>query len=957
MAEEVQINNVGGEGVASEVTLARLVSITEAMAKKAGVNPEDVTKKLKALADSTDKSIKSTKEVTKADKALASAGYAAATALSSIGGLVGGAVLSSFGALARSGTGLAQAFISGSTQLESFASQIPLVGAQLGMLAGLFDRSFASFQDVAGSGAAFNNSLTELRTAAAGARMPLEQFTAMVSANSDKLATFGGTATQGAQQIVALNRALGSNRDDLLNMGLNYQEINEALIDYQYLQRAGNRGIRLNAAQQAQQAEAAADYTKNLVTLGKLTGEDVKSQQEKIAQAQMHVAMQTKLASLSTVERAKMDALMADTLASGGQAAVDALTREFLEMPPMTEEAALYTSQFGENVASIASRLDSVYDSNVTAADMAATSSEYMAGIINGNAAVMERLGPGLSAAAAGLDGPMATIAQQLHGAGIQFTDFIDSTTGEVDQTRLLQALESARLEGDARNNSTQGMVSFLEALANVRQAFETQIISPLMGAVAPALLAMSDAITGVERDDEGNIIPKFDEDGNIIQNENKFADAIALVSGYITDTLAPGILNFIDAVKKDPVQAFKDLAANIGDAMMDIFLGPNTKTIMTPGGEQEVEIEREGGMLSTLGTALINGMVAGVEALWDSASPFTKAMVAGAALLFVAGGPLTRAMVAGVGSLMSGAVNRLRGAGPSTPGATPGAPGAPAGKQSLLRRGLGFAGRVASKAALPLAAGMSLYDGFQGFNADPNAGFLESAGNAGSSVLNGLTFGLLGRSSSEIAAEAEAANGGATDPTSATPTVDQPGAQLAMMMSPEQVSAMERIAAVDLSTFNTGFQTFMQIDIRNASRFAELDFTTVATGLDTLARIPDLQTNFNTINSLDAAPVRSYTEAMEDLVEVLERVNEVLAEDNKGLFGGGTGVSAADALSQIGTATSGTSTGTQQLNSTMQQVLVLLTEMRDLDIGVERNTRNIIGSNLAQGGVSNVSN
>ena len=956
MAEEVQINNVGGEGVASEVTLARLVSITEAMAKKAGVNPEDVTKKLKALADSTDKSIKSTKEVTKADKALASAGYAAATALSSIGGLVGGAVLSSFGALARSGTGLAQAFISGSTQLESFASQVPLVGAQLGMLAGLFDRSFASFQDVAGSGAAFNNSLTELRTAAAGARMPLEQFTSMVSANSDKLATFGGTATQGAQQIVALNRALGSNRDDLLNMGLNYQEINEALIDYQYLQRAGNRGIRLNAAQQAQQAEAAAAYTKNLVTLGKLTGEDVKSQQEKIAQAQMDVAMQAKLASLSVEERAKMDALMADTMASGGQAAVDALKREFLGMPPMTEEAALYTSQFGENVASIANRLDSVYDSNVTAADMAASSSEYMAGIINGNAAVMERLGPGLTAAAAGLDGPMATIAQQLQGAGIQFTDFIDQTTGEVDQTRLLQALESARLEGDARDDSTQGMVSFLEALANVRQAFETQIISPLMGAVAPALLAMSDAITGVERDDEGNIIPKFDEDGNIIENENKFADAIALVSGYITDTLAPGILNFIDAVKKDPVQAFKDLAANIGDAMMDIFLGPNTKTIMTAGGEQEVEIEREGGMLSTLGTALINGMVAGVEALWDSASPFTKAMVAGAALLFVAGGPLTRAMVAGVGSLMSGAVNRLRGAGPSTPGATPSSPDRPGGSRlGRFGRMLGRGAKFIPGVGLIAAGAMGAYDAFTGFNADPNAGFGESAMNAGSSLINGLSFGLLGRSSAEIAADAEAANGGATEP--ATPTVDQPGAQLAMMMSPEQVSAMERIAAVDLSTFNTGFQTFMQIDIRNASRFAELDFTTVATGLDTLARIPDLQTNFNTINSLDAAPVRSYTEAMEDLVEVLERVNEVLAEDNKGLFGGGTGVSAADALSQIGTATSGTSTGTQQLNSTMQQVLVLLTEMRDLDIGVERNTRNIIGSNLAQGGVSNVSN
>ena len=33
MAEEVQIGNVGGDGVASEVTLQRLVQATEAMAK------------------------------------------------------------------------------------------------------------------------------------------------------------------------------------------------------------------------------------------------------------------------------------------------------------------------------------------------------------------------------------------------------------------------------------------------------------------------------------------------------------------------------------------------------------------------------------------------------------------------------------------------------------------------------------------------------------------------------------------------------------------------------------------------------------------------------------------------------------------------------------------------------------------------------------------------------------
>jgi hypothetical protein len=67
------------------------------------------------------------------------------------------------------------------------------------------------------------------------------------------------------------------------------------------------------------------------------------------------------------------------------------------------------------------------------------------------------------------------------------------------------------------------------------------------------------------------------------------------------------------------------------------------------------------------------------------------------------------------------------------------------------------FGGRLLSRAALPLAAGMSLYDGFKGFNADPNAGAAERFGNAGSSVLNGLTFGLLGRNSDEIAAESAA--------------------------------------------------------------------------------------------------------------------------------------------------------------------------------------------------------
>ena len=896
MAEEVNISNVGGEGVASEVTLARLVAVTEQMAKKAGIDPKDVNKKLNALSNATDDATKTSKKSTSSTKALGAAAGAAASGLNKLGGLAGGAVLSMFTSVARSGTEMTKAFLAGETSMTAFASQLPLVGNSLGILTGLFDNSFSAFQSVATSGAAFNNSLTDLRVAAAGARMPLEQFSSMIGANSDKLAAFGGTATQGAQQIVRLNKALGSNRNDLLNMGLNYQEINEALIDYQYLQRAGNRGIQLSQAQQAQQAEAAADYTKNLVTLGKLTGEDVKSQQEKIAAAQMDVAFQAQLGRMSAEERKKMDQLMADTMATGGQAAVDELKRQFLGMPPLTEEAALYRSQFSESVNSINQGLADVRNANVTSEQFASQSTSYMMDMINANAAAFGRLEPGITAAAAGLDGPMATLAAQLQGAGIQFTDFIDGS-GNVDQVRLQAAIESAKKESDARDSTTNSVATFMETIATLRSAFETSIIGPLMDAVAPALEQLVQAIAPT------------DEEGNPLEDSG-FANAISMVSGYINDELAPGILAFIDAFKDDPMgtinEYFKSAVGGIGDLLKDVFLG---KVNDGPPSDPN-RGERSGGLLAAAGDAIAEG----ISSWWNESSAFTKAMVIGAGVLFAGGGPLAAAMAAGAVKMMGRAVTNMRTPGATPPLRTPGAtpplrtpvPGAtppPAASAAASGSRLGRLGSFLGRGAkfipgvgLVMAGAMGAYDAATGFNADPNAGLGESLGNAGSSVLNGLTFGLLGRSSSEIAAEA-AANGEGT--------VDSP---VTSNLTPPQLATITD---------------------------------------------PSLLENIDALNSLDTASVTSYTEAMEALVEALSNLNEELSKDNDTMF-----TSRADAgelLSGISASSSGSNQGTQQLNSTMQQVLELLREMRDLDVDVERNTRNIIGSNLAQGSVSNV--
>ena len=115
------------------------------------------------------------------------------------------------------------------------------------------------------------------------------------------------------------------------------------------------------------------------------------------------------------------------------------------------------------------------------------------------------------------------------------------------------------------------------------------------------------------------------------------------------------------------------------------------------------------------------------------------------------------------------------------------------------------------------------------------------------------------------------------------------------------------------------------------------------------IVNISGLQSNLDILkNGLDTEGVRSYTEAMEALVVALGKMNEELSKDNNG-YSLGTGTNAGDVMGQISASTSGTSAGTQQLNSTMQQVLVLLEEMRDLDIKVERNTADAaMGTNIA---------
>ena len=83
--------------------------------------------------------------------------------------------------------------------------------------------------------------------------------------------------------------------------------------------------------------------------------------------------------------------------------------------------------------------------------------------------------------------------------------------------------------------------------------------------------------------------------------------------------------------------------------------------------------------------------------------------------------------------------------------------------------------------------------------------------------------------------------------------------------------------------------------------------------------------------DDLDGSKIEKYAEAVEKLADAMDELNESLSEDNKGAFGGGTGVSAASMLSDGtlggGGSGSGSSEQLDRLNTTMEAVLRAINE------------------------------
>jgi hypothetical protein len=801
-------------------------------------------------------------------------------------------------------------------------------------------------------------------------------------------------------------------------------------------------------------AAASAKYTQNLMTLSKLTGQDIKSQREKIAAASIDVAYQMKLAKMKPEERKKTEKAMAEAMAAGGETGALFFKQQILEMAPLTRATKLFATTMPGAAAAIKSMADQAQNTGVSMEQFEAGQVDRLANFVEGAAAAGRDLETLLAASASGLEGPGAEIATILQGMGKQFTDYMEED-GSFNKEKLKTDILKAKNENNKRDDLVKGLTDFQSTLRDIKEGIERNFIAPIAKMIGPQLTKLAenfkDANNNILKpamERIGRILNTFITDINNVGFEKAFSNlfekmksAIAkMISGDKTNKLGEAVSGLVkDAFKSlgkvmldgfvsmftDPKVIAGLVAAIAGmfvigkakSALGDMMSGGTSKKSAAPtspkgtaGGKVGANA---GGMLGGLAGGILEGLGNGLAAVGAKA----PLVIAGAAAIGTAIG-LIGAGIAGAAFLTGKALPKLS-EGLKSFEQLDGAKLIDSGKgMAAVAAGMAAFGAGSAVAGLGSLVG-SITQGISGLfgaedpmvkmqkfaeyningarvknNAEALVAFskaMASSGGAGAASGVGAAASAIGNAiagffggnkglpydeiikfssytfdTTKIKANAEAlvafnqalsASAGAQATSGGGNAIAAIGGAIARFFGAEtpfdQVRAFGdlklnadgvRNNATAMTAMYTALGTMSgsgslkDVEIPKAlvSRIKELsDITggglpTVAAGMEAIGKVQGFKTNLDALrNGFDTQSVTSYTAAMAKLVTTLDDLNKVLAKDNKGILGGGSGVAAADVI-KAGSSGKGSEEHLQKLdllNTTMVQVLATLQE------------------------------
>jgi hypothetical protein len=1008
VAENVDIGNVGGDGVASEVTLARLTATMELMAKKKGVNPADITKKMQQVMDASSKVIKENKEATQdqtkaVDKSTKSLGRLSK-------GLLG--IAGSFaGTLMSSASGLASAFMTSEGKLTDFTDHLPLIGGVLSPLVGLIDQNVDSFRSLANVGAQFGDGLNDIRSIATRAGMPLSDFTQLVGENADRMRFFGATTAQGAANFARMSKQLrdGPGRA-FMNLGFTSTELNEGLLDYaEFTGTLMNSERRMNGMS----TKGATDYLNVVNDLARVTGKRRDQIKEELnaagADARARLAM------------SQMDEKQALQFAAGLQTAGNAsaaMKEAMIDMSdgvannPMTAQLSAMSETFRNQAANF-KNMDAGEQNNFLAQvkdDIDARAEQMGDTTVQGLIGVGGVMGDVFQAAAdmrtmvfkdsdalaadaaaaarqsqidSGIlqfsetlrqirSGFMATLTEQRldeNGKAIEGSSILEIfTKGISDAAGMVQEF----VEGDGFTLITDGMKSLTDVLGTfVQDIRDFGFISALFGGEKEVPGGPGGSQTVETKGLFGNLFSTIsDEDGPIMKMFNNMMDSVVekivpALTGVVTGAFSAmweGVKSGFAAVWDTLlVGAFAGIGVLIGGAFLAATSPIWAPIVAVVGGIVAVGAaiaamfgyEYIKGKLSDAWES-ITGVFTGITDWWatvDLMTPLTGMWetVKG----WFTFGEGESFSISAVGTKMWESVTgwfSMEGTDFSI---------AALGKVAWEAVTGWFSFLDTTFSISTIATDMwNTVTGWFGFGEGEAAYSISTLiSEAWGKITGFFDFGEEGFSFSALATKAwETVTGFFSFDNFQFPSItglfDNVWEKLTGFFDFD----------FELPSFKSFLPSWMgggdesndiTVDASPAADGANA-LMNAQTAMASFSNIEGLENNLNAIkNGLDIDGVTSYTEAMQKLVEVLGELNAELNKDNYTGYGNGT--NAGTVVDKMQTIGSGGGGSNEELNNTMQQVLAVLSSIRTGTDLTANNTRNIVGSNLARSSVSNI--
>ena len=372
------------------------------------------------------------------------------------------------------GDSLKSAGGAGSTLATSLGKTVNAFGDLINYV----EEGLDTFRDLSKVGATFNNSVVDMRAAAAGSRLTLREFGDIIKENNTSFLAIGGNADKGAKEFARLSKGFFDSGfgDKLTQLGYTSEDLNKLMVIQ--MTNMSARELREKGGEQAQY-QATAKLAEEMDLMSKLTGKSRKEQEETLAKAkasgQVQAAIQLEAMNGNAKASEAFDAVATSVSGQFG----DLVQQMVTSGRPLTEEGRKYMGMLSaETQAAIQEARDAYKRGDVEGAREAAKRAQALE---SAEAATNKSR---LTLAAQGVKG-----FEESTKEGIRYGKALAEKARElgtsVTDPKAIEAArkaleDEAKKEQAARSGETAAVIEAQNRIKDMGSAIQESIIVPL---------------------------------------------------------------------------------------------------------------------------------------------------------------------------------------------------------------------------------------------------------------------------------------------------------------------------------------------------------------------------------------------------------------------------------------------------------------------------------------------